>query len=64
MWRWWPCKLDAEAYHVEEGRMKLTRLTPLLHVSDVERSLAFYRDGLGFTLVSPEAAVTTSRSTG
>jgi len=37
--------------------MKLTRLTPLLHVSDVERSLAFYRDGLGFTLISSEAAV-------
>jgi catechol 2,3-dioxygenase-like lactoylglutathione lyase family enzyme len=37
--------------------MKLTRLTPMLHVSDIERSLAFYRDGLGFTLVLPEAAV-------
>ena len=24
--------------------MTLTRLTPMLHVADVERSLAFYRD--------------------
>jgi uncharacterized glyoxalase superfamily protein PhnB len=36
----------------------LTRLTPMLHVADVPRSLAFYRDALGFTLVSPESAVT------
>src|SRR4029453_14552822 len=37
--------------------MALTRLTPMLHVADVERSLAFYRDHLGFMLVSPEAAL-------
>src|SRR4029450_3244624 len=34
--------------------MALTRLTPMLHVADVERSLAFYRDHLGFSVVSPE----------
>ena len=37
--------------------MALTRLVPMLHVVDVERSLAFYRDRLDFTLLSPEAAV-------
>lgn len=37
--------------------MTLTRMTPMLHVSDIERSLAFYRDGLGFALISPESAV-------
>jgi uncharacterized glyoxalase superfamily protein PhnB len=37
--------------------MALTRLVPMLHVSDIEQSLAFYRDGLGFTLRSPESAV-------
>jgi catechol 2,3-dioxygenase-like lactoylglutathione lyase family enzyme len=37
--------------------MTLTRLVPMLHVSDVERSLGFYRDHLGFTLVSPESAL-------
>ena len=37
--------------------MTLTRLTPMLHVADVERSLAFYRDHLGFTLMSPESAL-------
>jgi uncharacterized glyoxalase superfamily protein PhnB len=37
--------------------MTLTRLTPMLHVADVDRSLAFYRDNLGFTLVSPESAL-------
>lgn len=36
--------------------MTLTRLTPMLHVADVERSRVFYRDHLGFTLVSPESA--------
>ena len=38
--------------------MALTRLTPMLHVADVARSWAFYRDALGFTLVSPESALT------
>ena len=37
--------------------MALTRLVPMLHVVDVDRSLAFYRDRLGFTLLSPESAV-------
>src|SRR5262245_66326575 len=37
--------------------MTLTRLTPMLRVADVERSLAFYRDHLGFMLVSPESAL-------
>jgi uncharacterized glyoxalase superfamily protein PhnB len=37
--------------------MTLARLTPMLHVADVERSLAFYRDNLGFTLMSPESAL-------
>ena len=30
---------------------------PMLHVVDVDRSLAFYRDRLGFMLLSPEVAV-------
>jgi catechol 2,3-dioxygenase-like lactoylglutathione lyase family enzyme len=37
--------------------MTLTRLTPMLRVADVQRSLAFYRDHLGFMLVSPESAL-------
>ena len=37
--------------------MALNRLVPMLHVVDVERSLAFYRDLLSFTLLSPESAV-------
>ena len=37
--------------------MTLARLTPMLHVADVQRSLGFYRDHLGFTLVSPESAL-------
>ena len=38
--------------------MKFADVTPNLVVTDVERSLAFYRDVLGFTLVTtvPEAA--------
>jgi catechol 2,3-dioxygenase-like lactoylglutathione lyase family enzyme len=35
--------------------MALTRLVPMLHVADFDRSLAFYRDGLGFQVTSPEA---------
>jgi len=37
--------------------MTLTRLTPMLRVADVQRSPAFYRDHLGFMLVSPESAL-------
>lgn len=37
--------------------MTLTRMVSMLHVTDLERSLAFYRDTLGFTLRSPETAV-------
>lgn len=37
--------------------MALTRLVPMLHVADIERSLAFYRERVGFTLLSPESAV-------
>ena len=37
--------------------MTLTRLTPMLRVADVQRSLALYRDHLGFTLVSSESAL-------
>jgi uncharacterized glyoxalase superfamily protein PhnB len=37
--------------------MRLSRMVPMLHVSDIERSLAFYRDALGFCLASPESAV-------
>jgi uncharacterized glyoxalase superfamily protein PhnB len=38
--------------------MKFTDVTPNLIVSDIDRSLAFYRDVLGFTVVTtvPEAA--------
>jgi uncharacterized glyoxalase superfamily protein PhnB len=31
--------------------MALNRLVPMLHVADIERSLAFYRERLGFTPV-------------
>lgn len=34
--------------------MALTRLVPMLHVSDIRRSMAFYCDQLGFRLLSPE----------
>lgn len=37
--------------------MRLSRMIPMLHVSDIGRSLGFYRDRLDFTLVSPESAV-------
>ena len=37
--------------------MAFKRLVPMLHVVDVDRSLAFYRDRLDFTLLSPESAV-------
>jgi catechol 2,3-dioxygenase-like lactoylglutathione lyase family enzyme len=43
--------------------MALTRLVPMLHVSDIRRSLAFYRDQLGFTLLSPEDLLATSART-
>jgi len=38
--------------------MKFTDVTPNLIVSDIDRSLAFYRDVLGFTVVTtvPDAA--------
>ena len=38
--------------------MKFTDVTPNLIVSDIDRSLAFYRDVLGFGLVTtvPDAA--------
>jgi catechol 2,3-dioxygenase-like lactoylglutathione lyase family enzyme len=34
--------------------MALARLVPMLHVTDIRRSLGFYRDQLGFQLLSPE----------
>jgi uncharacterized glyoxalase superfamily protein PhnB len=37
--------------------MRLSRMVPMLHVSDSERSLAFYREALGFSLASPESVV-------
>ncbi|MEM7305862.1 MAG: VOC family protein [Planctomycetota bacterium] len=37
--------------------MRLKRLIPMLNVSDIERSLAFYRDALGFEVVSDLKAV-------
>jgi len=37
--------------------MKLKQLVPMLNVSDVQASLAFYRDALGFDMVSPEEAL-------
>lgn len=38
--------------------MKLTDVTPNLLVADIDRSLAFYRDGLGLSVVTtvPDAA--------
>jgi catechol 2,3-dioxygenase-like lactoylglutathione lyase family enzyme len=32
--------------------MKLTALIPMLSVSDLKRSIAFYRDGLGFHVLN------------
>ena len=37
--------------------MRLKRLTPMLNVSDIERSLDFYREIVGFELASPRQAV-------
>jgi catechol 2,3-dioxygenase-like lactoylglutathione lyase family enzyme len=37
--------------------MRLKRLTPMLNVSDIERSLDFYREMVGFELASPRQAV-------
>ncbi len=37
--------------------MKLKRLCPMLNVSDIHKSLAFYKDALGFDVVSDKAAV-------
>jgi catechol 2,3-dioxygenase-like lactoylglutathione lyase family enzyme len=37
--------------------MRLKRLTPMLNVSDIERSLDFYREIVGFELASPCQAV-------
>lgn len=35
----------------DERTVKVRQLWPLLMVSDIERSVSFYRDGLGFALV-------------
>ena len=37
--------------------MRIKRLTPMLNVSDIERSLDFYQKLAGFELVSPRQAV-------
>lgn len=37
--------------------MKLKHLVPMLNVSDIDASLEFYGDGLGFEVVSDPAAV-------
>jgi catechol 2,3-dioxygenase-like lactoylglutathione lyase family enzyme len=37
--------------------MQIKRLTPMLKVSDIERSLKFYQKLVGFELVSPRRAV-------
>ena len=37
--------------------MQLKHLVPMLNVSDIDRSLEFYRKGLGFEVVSDPAAV-------
>ena len=37
--------------------MSFNRLTPMLNVSNIEASLAFYRDALGFEVVSPAELV-------
>jgi catechol 2,3-dioxygenase-like lactoylglutathione lyase family enzyme len=37
--------------------MRIKRLTPMLNVSDIERSLDFYRKIAGFELVSPREAL-------
>jgi catechol 2,3-dioxygenase-like lactoylglutathione lyase family enzyme len=36
--------------------MRLKGLTPMLNVSDIERSLDFYREIAGFELASPRQA--------
>lgn len=38
--------------------MTLRTLIPMLNVSDIERSLTFYKDALGFAVVSDPTAVT------
>lgn len=40
---------------VKETPMAMTNLIPMLCVSDVRKSLDFYRDTLGFELESPES---------
>src|SRR5262245_38854078 len=43
----------------EPGRMLRPRL--LIHVvADIDKTLAFYRDGVGFTVASPPAPLTSS----
>lgn len=37
--------------------MQLKHLVPMLNVADIDRSLEFYRNGLGFEVVSDPAAV-------
>lgn len=37
--------------------MQLKHLVPMLNVADIDRSLEFYRDALGFAVVSDPAAV-------
>ena len=37
--------------------MQLKHLVPMLNVSDIDKSLEFYRGGLGFEVVSDPAAV-------
>ena len=50
--------VSAEDPLTEGEFMKFTDVTPNLIVSDIDRSLAFYRDVLGFSLVTtvPDAA--------
>ena len=36
---------------------KLHRMTPVLNVQDIDRSLAFYRDAVGFELASSQEAL-------
>lgn len=37
--------------------MKLKQLVPMLNVSDIQASLTFYCDALGFEMISPEEAL-------
>ncbi len=37
--------------------MTLTRLIPMLNVSDIDNSIEFYREALGFDVVSPRELV-------